>query len=131
MRRATYSDKAKETTTPANTPQMKACIPSHRVGDDVLKLPPIIEDNYNALCRSLAAKGPPKLVRQRNTLVDVVLDLEDQGYNIYGNAPSRNSSILMALDTISGGRYHPKNSAAYSVARSKSSASSNLVPISK
>lgn len=124
MHRAKNSLKA-ESETPANTPQLKACSPLQHIGEDVLRLPPIVEEKYEALSRKIAAKGPPKLIRQRNTLVDVALDLEDRGYNIYGS-PSKNISREV-LHGVFEGRSHESNATAYS----SRNALSKLASISK
>lgn len=94
--------------TPANTPQLAACSSPVRDIANILRLPPIIEEDYGSLCRSIAVKGPPKLTRQCNTLVDVIHNLEQQGFNIYGSsfrhASMRNPSDAITEDT---GRSHP------------------------
>lgn len=95
--------------TPANTPQLAACSsPVRDIDANILRLPPIVEEDYDSLCRSIAAKGAPKLRRQRNTLVDVIRNLERQGFNIYGSSfkhsSMRNPSDATTEDT---GRSHP------------------------
>ena len=114
MQRAPDQNGKQQAQTPANTPQLTACSsPVQNVDANILRLPPIIEEDYDSLCRSIAAKGPAKLTRQRNTLVDVIRDLEQQGYNFYGNslryASMRNPSDATAEGA---GRSHPAHGVA-------------------
>jgi len=124
--------------TPANTPQLKASSPVQHIGNsisnNILCLPPIVEENYGVLRRSLLVVKPPKLTRQHNTLVDVALNLEAQGYNIYGSSWCRKASMRIPSDStiVDAGRSQPKCSAAYSAMYSDAySDALRLAPISK
>lgn len=114
MQHAPDQNGKQQVQTPVNTPQLAACSsPVEDIDVDILRLPPIVEENYDSLCRSIAAKGPPKLTRQRNTLVDVIHNLEQQGFNIYGNS-FRYASMRDPSDAIieGNGRSHSVQSAA-------------------